>query len=98
MTSENTDFRERFSVMAPEALITRKELAELLCTSIGAISQMIYKNELPQTAFATKRRTVWQVQVIRSWLNNQSNQVHETEMSSHNNGRRLGRPRKGSDH
>jgi|GEM_PF-2780769 len=68
MTKVDAQFRQAFSRMAPQAIITRDELATLLATSAGAISQMAYRGELPTTAFPGKRRACWFVKDIRSWL------------------------------
>ncbi|MGZ3235858.1 MAG: hypothetical protein ACXU8A_00615 [Burkholderiaceae bacterium] len=62
------DFRQRFSQMADEAIINRNELAVLLATTSGAISQMAYLGELPPRAFPSKRRAVWFARDIRKWL------------------------------
>lgn len=63
-----SDFRETFAKMAAQAIISRAELASLLSTSMGAISQMAYRGELPATAFPNKRRACWFVGDIRIWL------------------------------
>ena len=62
------DFRESFGRMAPQAVINRQELAFLLSTSVGAISQMTYRGELPPNAFPSKRRACWFVADIKHWL------------------------------
>jgi predicted DNA-binding transcriptional regulator AlpA len=64
-----TDFRETFAKMADQAVITRAELAALLATTQGAISQMAYRGELPTSAFPGKRRACWFARDIRQWLN-----------------------------
>jgi hypothetical protein len=66
--AKTEDFRLAFSKMAPQAIISRSELASLLSTTDGAISQMAYRGELPATAFPTKRRACWFVSDIRRWL------------------------------
>jgi len=43
MNNANHDFREAFARMAPEALINRLELAALLATTPGAVTQMAYR-------------------------------------------------------
>jgi hypothetical protein len=68
MTNTSHDFREAFARMAPEALINRLELAALLATTPGAVTQMAYRGELPTTAFPEKRRACWFVGDIRRWL------------------------------
>ena len=68
MTKSDHDFREAFAHMATEALINRCELAVLLATTPGAVTQMAYRGELPATAFPEKRRACWFVGDIRRWL------------------------------
>lgn len=74
------DFRETFARMADEAIVTRPELAELLATTQGALSQMRYRGELPEVAFPGKRRTCWFVADIRRWLGQQ--QCREVQPNS----------------
>jgi predicted DNA-binding transcriptional regulator AlpA len=62
------DIRTQFDAMADWAVITKEELACLLATTEGAISQMAFKNELPRTAFPTTRRAAWFVKDIKQWL------------------------------
>jgi hypothetical protein len=62
------DFRVTFARMADQAIVTRSEVAELLATTPGALSQMVYRGELPATAFPRKRRACWYVRDIRAWL------------------------------
>lgn len=62
------DFRVTFARMADQAIVTRSEVAELLATTPGALSQMVYRGELPATAFPQKRRACWYVRDIRAWL------------------------------
>lgn len=88
------NFRLAFAKMAPQAIVSRSELAELLCTTEGAISQMIYRGELPVTAFPGKRRTCWFVSDIRHWLDelvSVRSTVRTPESKVH--ARRIGRPR-----
>lgn len=92
------DFRESFSSMATQAVIDRSELALLLSTSIGAISQMAYRGELPTTAFPGKRRACWFVGDVRRWLDDISgsrSQKCTSENLSIPTGpeKRIGRPR-----
>lgn len=68
MKKADTDFRQTFARMAPQAIVTRDELAALLATTVGAIAQMTYRGELPQTAFPDKRRACWFAADIREWL------------------------------
>lgn len=66
--SSTRDFRVTFARMADQAIVTRAELAELLATTPGALSQMVYRGELPPTAFPQKRRACWYARDIRAWL------------------------------
>lgn len=66
--SATRDFRVTFARMADQAIVTRAELAELLATTPGALSQMVYRGELPATAFPQKRRACWYARDIRAWL------------------------------
>jgi len=68
MKKANEDFRIVFARMADEAVIDRSELATLLATTPGAVTQMVYRDELPPTAFPGKRRSCWFVGDIRIWL------------------------------
>jgi hypothetical protein len=68
MAKTNNEFRQIFAGMAPQAIINRDELAALLATTVGAITQMAYRGELPPTAFPAKRRACWFVGDIRAWL------------------------------
>jgi hypothetical protein len=82
--------------MAPQALINRDELASLLVTTSGAISQMAYRGELPPTAFPEKRRACWFVRDIRAWLDDAAaNRRHAVRQVNKDvvAGRRPGRPR-----
>lgn len=94
MTKTDATFRQAFARMAPQALINREELAALLATTAGAISQMAYRGELPPTAFPAKRRACWFVGDIRAWLDEAAAKRHEapsvgTAPVKH----RIGRPR-----
>lgn len=62
------DFRVTFARMADQAIINRKELAEILSKSPEAVSQMGYRGELPATAFPGKRSACWFVKDVRVWL------------------------------
>jgi len=68
MRKTDKDFREEFGRMAAQAVINREELATLLATTAGAVTQMTFRGELPETAFPTKRRACWFVGDIRAWL------------------------------
>jgi predicted DNA-binding transcriptional regulator AlpA len=68
MFKTTLDIRVSIATMAPQALITRDELAQLLATTTGAVSQMAYRGELPPTAFPGKRRACWFVRDVRAWL------------------------------
>jgi hypothetical protein len=89
------DFRLAFGKMAPQAIISRSELASLLSTTDGAISQMAYRGELPTTAFPKKRRACWFVSDIRHWLDMLAESRNSESFSSTTtpSGAKTGRPR-----
>jgi hypothetical protein len=94
----HNDFRVAFAKMADQAIVNRVELAELLGTSPGALSQMAYRGELPLTAFPEKRRAVWFVRDIRKWLDEAALKRHQKNESFVAQtiislDRRIGRPR-----
>jgi len=89
----DNDFRATFGRMAAEAVITRAELAALLATTEGAVTQMAYKGELPQTAFPAKRRAVWFVADIRRWLAEMAARRGTERVEGEASIRRTGRPR-----
>jgi len=95
MRKLDSDFRQAFERMAPQAIINRDELAALLATTVGAVTQMAYRGELPATAFPTKRRACWFVSDIRSWLDDvATKRKREQAAMSQPDGRpRIGRPR-----
>lgn len=73
------------------------ELAQLLCTSVGAVRQMVRRKELPATAFPGKRRAVWFVGDIRAFLGEAQTQRNpEPEQKQHPT-KRVGRPRLSTD-
>lgn len=82
------DFRIIFNQLAGDSIINRAELAELLCTSENAISQMAYRRELPTTAFPKKRRALWFVRDIKAWLEQGRTAESATKQTS-----KIGRPR-----
>lgn len=84
--------------MAPQAIISRAELAALLNTTEGAVSQMAYRGELPMTAFPTKRRACWFVADIRIWLDAIAH-ARSTAAATHGPGTsaKTGRPRLATD-
>jgi hypothetical protein len=95
-----SDFRINFARLAPQAIVTRAELAALLSTSVGAISQMGWRGELPPTAFQSKRRAVWFAGEIRRWLDDLTDARGESRESHSRQGKmrittppRTGRPR-----
>lgn len=96
MKKQDRDFREQFSQMATQAVITRAEFAALLATTEGAITQMTYRGELPQTAFPSKRRACWFVGDVRNWLDcaaaSRSTQ-EQTQANELTSPTRKGRPR-----
>lgn len=95
MAKTETDFRQAFGRMAPQAITNRNELAELLATSAGAIAQMVYRGELPPTAFLGKRRACWFVADIREWLDSTvaGRQKADVAQPLARSGSRIGRPR-----
>ncbi len=98
MAKIETDFRQEFGRMAPQAIISRSELAALLSTTDGAISQMAYRGELPATAFPSKRRACWFVADIRRWLDEiASMRTAGGRQVSPNDTTRTGRPRLSTD-
>lgn len=68
MKQSNEDFRRKFDGMSDLAIVNRKELAELLCKTPGAVSNMAYRGLLPETAFPDARTAAWFVKDIREWL------------------------------
>lgn len=94
MTKIDANFRQAFARMAPQALINRDELASLLATTAGAISQMAYRGELPPTAFPAKRRACWFVGDIRAWLDEAAaTRLNAPPVNAEVSKRRIGRPR-----
>jgi len=90
----DNEFRQAFTRMAPQAVITRDELAALLATTVGAVSQMAYRGELPPTAFPAKRRACWFVSDIRAWLDDAAARRQVDGAHSNLEQRvRIGRPR-----
>ncbi len=99
MAKIESDFRQAFGKMAPQAVISRSELASLLSTTEGAISQMAYRGELPSTAFPSKRRACWFVADIRRWLDEMaSKRPLSGEQTLPIEATRTGRPRLSTDH
>lgn len=92
----HADIRERFASMDPLAILSKEEFAGLLATTPGALGQMQYLDELPETAFPQKRRACWFVRDVRAWLEGQAlrreSQTLKNPMSL-SNGVSLGRPR-----
>ena len=96
MNKPQQDFRTTFGQLAPEAIISRNELAVLLSTTPAAVSQMTYRGELPQTAFPKKRRACWFVRDIRNWLGGNASVIRlpaDPSFRPSQAGRRTGRPR-----
>jgi predicted DNA-binding transcriptional regulator AlpA len=94
MNKPTNDFRQSFKSMAPQAIISRAELATLLSTSSSAISQMAYRGELPKTAFPSKRRACWFVSDIRDWLDKLANsRLTESQNPTNKIPAKSGRPR-----
>lgn len=95
MAKVNNEFRQIFSGMAPQAIINRDELAALLATTVGAVTQMAYRGELPPTAFPAKRRACWFVGDIREWLDDAAARRRKDDVVAHENAQkpRVGRSR-----
>lgn len=94
MSKMDSDFRQAFGRMAPQAIISRAELAALLNTTEGAVSQMAYRGELPNTAFPGKRRACWFVADVRQWLDNlAASRGQSTEREAATAAPKIGRPR-----
>jgi predicted DNA-binding transcriptional regulator AlpA len=95
------DIRIAFKDMSDDALISKSELAQLLCLSEGTIGQLLYRGELPPKAkiFSSSRRVHWFVRDIRPLLQRQSQEstaAHIGEAAKEET-RRTGRPRKATD-
>jgi hypothetical protein len=95
MRKLDSDFRQAFERMAPQAVINRDELAALLATTVGAVTQMAYRGELPATAFPAKRRACWFVSDIRAWLDDAAARRGKDDAVVHASAQkpRNGRPR-----
>jgi hypothetical protein len=95
MAKNDNEIRQAFARMASQAIINRDELAALLATTAGAITQMTYRGELPPTAFPAKRRACWFVGDIREWLDGAASerQRMQTQAPNASTEARIGRPR-----
>ncbi|MCS6473748.1 hypothetical protein NYD60_16400 [Burkholderia thailandensis] len=95
MAKIDHEFRQVFAGMAPQAIINRDELAALLATTVGAVTQMAYRGELPPTAFPAKRRACWFVGDIREWLDDAASRRTKDGVVAHESVQkpRAGRPR-----
>jgi hypothetical protein len=95
MRKLDSDFRQTFERMAPQAIINRDELAALLATTVGAVTQMAYRGELPATAFPAKRRACWFVSDIRTWLDDAATKRNNKQIAMNEGSARprIGRPR-----
>ncbi|CAJ0698498.1 hypothetical protein [Ralstonia holmesii] len=95
---KDQDFRAAFALMDPRAIISREELAVLLCRSPAAVSLMAHRGKLPRRAFPRERKACWFVQDVREWLDD-AMRVHATlgepSVLAEGTARRVGRPRKG---
>ncbi|KJJ99207.1 hypothetical protein UB44_13790 [Burkholderiaceae bacterium 26] len=92
---KDQDFRAAFALMDPRAIISREELAALLCRSPAAVSLMAHRGKLPRRAFPGERKACWFVGDVRDWLDELASDQPATagqveDMSE----RRVGRPRK----
>jgi len=68
MNRSTQDFRVTFARMADHAIVTKAEFAALLSTTIGSLTQMKYRGQLPSKAFPEKRRDCWYAKDIREWF------------------------------
>lgn len=100
MKPPEMDFRVQFGKMPGNAVISRTELAQLLCTTPGSISQLAYRGLLPKRAFPNLRRACWFVSDVRDWLAVQASRAGQNmpvATSADEAGgaerRRIGRPR-----
>ena len=69
ITSQTTDFREKFGRLDDHATLTIDELAELLCRNRRSIEVMRFSGQLPPALkIPGSRRVCWLAGTIRSWL------------------------------
>lgn len=69
ITSQTTDFREKFGRLDDCATLTIDELAELLCRNRRSIEVMRFSGQLPPALkIPGSRRVCWLAGTIRSWL------------------------------
>jgi len=103
MKQPEADFRVQFGKMPGDAVISRAELAQLLCTTPGSISQLTYRGLLPKKAFPNLRRACWFVSDLREWLavtqaSHREQEMPKTAAADEAGGIercRIGRPRSG---
>lgn len=98
MSRADQDFRITFARMADHAIVSKREFAELLATTVGALTQMKYRGQLPHIAFPGKKRDCWYAKDIRQWFE-ELTAVREQSTASDLFGtatapKRSGRPRK----
>lgn len=91
---KDQDFRTAFALMDPRAIISREELAMLLCRSPNAISVMAHRGKLPRCAFPSERKACWFVGDVRKWLDELASNQPATDQDEDMSKRRVGRPRK----
>lgn len=99
------DFRVSFAQMDPRAVISRTELAALLCRTPEAVSLLAHRGRLPRTAFPGERKACWFVQDIRSWLDELASDQSASNkpegstptVNCADKCRRIGRPRTGGN-
>ncbi|MGN8064922.1 hypothetical protein ACTJK4_25010 [Ralstonia sp. 22111] len=91
---KDQDFRAAFATMDSRAVISREELALLLCRSPAAVSLMDHRGKLPRRAFPTERKACWFVGDVRDWLDELASSQAATNQSEQAPERRVGRPRK----
>lgn len=92
------DFRITFARMADQAIVSKREFAELLATTVGALTQMKYRGQLPQIAFPGKKRDCWYAKDIRQWFEELTAMREQSAASglfeAATAPKRIGRPRK----
>ncbi|CAJ0808575.1 hypothetical protein LMG19087_00254 [Ralstonia wenshanensis] len=91
---KDQDFRAAFALMDPRAVISREELALLLCRSPAAVSLMAYRGKLPRRAFPGERKACWFVQDVKDWLDELASSQPAENQDGDAAERRVGRPRK----
>ncbi|MCA1322886.1 hypothetical protein [Herbaspirillum sp. alder98] len=98
MSRVEQDFRITFARMADHAIVSKREFAELLATTVGALTQMKYRGQLPHIAFPGKKRDCWYAKDIRQWFEGLTAAREQRTLSdlveTSTISKRIGRPRK----